>query len=193
MEKIIIRRAERSDCQRIMELVSELALYEKAPEQVTVSLEHFTDSGFGTRPVWWAFVAEEVDETTYSGENAEESGEISGIADTAAGAITTNDISETENRTKGGRVVGFALWYIRYSTWKGQRMYLEDFYVEPRLRRRGIGAMLFERLVQQAHESGLNGVVWQALNWNEPALDFYRKYGAKFDYEWVNCSLDFES
>ncbi len=95
--------------------------------------------------------------------------------------------------TKGGRVVGFALWYIRYSTWKGQRMYLEDFYVEPSMRRKGIGAMLFEGLVRQARESGLNGVVWQALDWNEPALNFYRKYGAKLDYEWVNCSLEFEN
>jgi GNAT superfamily N-acetyltransferase len=132
-----------------MELVRELAEYEKAPEQVTVSAEHFARSGFGDNPVWWALVAEDE-----------------------------------------GRVVGFALWYVRYSTWKGQRMYLEDFYVEPTLRRRGVGAMLFEGLIAEAKRLGLNGMVWQALEWNEPALNFYRKYNASLDYEWVNCSLE---
>ncbi len=146
----MIRRAKRGDCPRLLELVRGLAEYEKAPDEVTVSLEHFEESGFGPAPVWWAFVAEE-----------------------------------------DGRVVGFALYYIRYSTWKGQRLYLEDIYVEPEHRGRGIGARLFERVVQDGRERGLNGMVWQVLDWNEPALDFYRKYGARFDPEWVNGSLDF--
>ena len=150
MKEIKIRRAERADCSRLMELVRGLALYEKAPEQVTVSLEHFEESGFGEHPVWWAFVAE-VD----------------------------------------GQIAGFALWYIRYSTWKGRRLYLEDLYVEPDMRGSGIGARLFERLVEEAKEKGFHGMVWQALDWNEPALNFYRKYGARFDGEWINCSLDF--
>jgi GNAT superfamily N-acetyltransferase len=153
MEKrceIVIRRAERRDCPRITELVKRLAEYERAPEEVTVSPDHFEQSGFGPAPVWWAFVAE-ID----------------------------------------GRIEGFALWYIRYSTWKGQRMYLEDLYVEPRFRGRGIGAGLFERLLEEAREKKFNGMVWQVLDWNEPALHFYRKYGAGFDYDWVNCSLNF--
>jgi GNAT superfamily N-acetyltransferase len=149
MSNIVIRKARREDCQRIMQLVAELAEYEKAPEQVTVSAEHFAESGFGARPVWWAFVAE-----------AE------------------------------GRVVGFALWYVRYSTWKGQRMYLEDFYVEPAMRGRGIGAMLFEELIAETKRLNMNGMVWQVLEWNEPALNFYRKYGASLDPEWVNGSLE---
>jgi GNAT superfamily N-acetyltransferase len=148
MEALNIRRAERSDCPRLLELIKELARYEKAPEEVTVSLSHFEESGFGPQPVWWAFVAE-----------------------------------------TDGAVVAFALYYIRYSTWKGQRLYLEDIYVEPQRRGEGIGARLFERLLEETRARKLHGMVWQALEWNEPALNFYRKYEAKFDNGWVNCEL----
>jgi len=150
MPEIIIRKARREDCPRILELIRGLALYEKAPEEVTVSPAHFEESGFGRSPVWWAFVAE----------------------------------SE-------GVVCGFALWYIRYSTWKGQRMYLEDLYVEPHKRGVGVGKLLFDRLITEAKNRQFSGIQWQALQWNEPALHFYRKYHAKLDGEWVNCSLDF--
>lgn len=150
MPEVTIREARREDCPRILELVKELALYEKAPDEVTVTPEHFEESGFGHDPVWWAYVAE-----------------------------------------NGGGICGFALYYIRYSTWKGQRLYLEDIYVEPSMRGRGVGAMLFEKLVETGREKGFHGMVWQALEWNEQALDFYRKYGADLDYEWVNCSMTF--
>lgn len=150
MSTYIIRRALRSDCVRILELIRELAAYERAPDAVTVSLSHFEESGFGDSPVWWGFVA------------------------------------ETQ-----GRVCGFALYYIRYSTWKGQRLYLEDFYVEPALRGNGIGKALFDRLIQEGRERHLAGMVWQVLEWNEPALNFYRKYHATLDEEWINGSLDF--
>ncbi|GAB2652038.1 GNAT family N-acetyltransferase [Flavihumibacter cheonanensis] len=145
---ITIRRAVESDCPRLLELIKELALYEKAPEEVTVTLEHFTKSGFGDQPVWWAFVAEE-----------------------------------------NGVVQGFALYYIRYSTWKGQRMYLEDILVTESMRGKGLGKLLFDRLIEEAKEKGLNGIVWQVLEWNEPAINFYKKYNASFDPEWVNCSI----
>ncbi len=151
MSNIIIRKAGKKDCPRILELIKELALYEKAPDEVIVSLSHFEKSGFGENPLWWAFVAE-----------------VDGI------------------------VRGFALYYIRYSTWKGQRLYLEDFYVEPLLRGKGIGKLLFERLIEEGKEQQLNGMVWQVLEWNEPALNFYRKYNTTFDEEWVNCSIDFK-
>lgn len=150
MSSIIIRKAVKEDCSRLLELIKELAQYEKAPDEVTVSLAHFEESGFGKNPLWWAFVAE-----------------VDGI------------------------VRGFALYYIRYSTWKGQRLYLEDFYVEPDFRRSGIGSMLFEHLILEAKERNLNGMVWQVLEWNEPALNFYRKINASLDSEWVNCSMDF--
>lgn len=145
---IHIRRAKKQDCPRLLELVKELALYEKAPDEVTVTLAHFEESGFGPQPVWWAFVAE-------------------------------------ENNT----ILGFALYYIRYSTWKGQRMYLEDIIVTESARGQGIGKMLMDELIIEARDKKLNGIVWQVLEWNEPAIRFYKKYQASFDAAWVNCSI----
>lgn len=149
---IDIRRARREDCARLMELVQELAEYEKAPNEVTVDFDHFVESGFGPHPVWWAWVAE-VD----------------------------------------GRIEGFALYYIRYSTWKGQRLYLEDLIVTKAMRGKGLGKLLFEKLIEETREKNFSGMVWQVLDWNEPAIDFYKKYGAKLDGEWVNCSIELTS
>ena len=147
---IKIRRAESEDCASIMLLVKELAIYEKEPDAVTVNFDHFVESGFGSKPVWWAFVA------------------------------------EVENK-----VVAFALYYIRYSTWKGQRMYLEDILITEKMRGKGIGKLLFERLIAEAEEKKLNGMVWQVLDWNQPAIHFYEKMDSvKFDNEWINCSLE---
>jgi GNAT superfamily N-acetyltransferase len=148
--QINIRRATKADCPALLGLIKELADYEKAPQEVTVSLAHFEESGFGAQPVWWGFVAE-----------------LDSV------------------------VVGFALYYIRYSTWKGQCLYLEDFLVTEQQRGKGIGALLFERIVQEAKEKGFRRMVWQVLDWNEPALNFYKKYDAKLDPEWVNGSIDF--
>jgi len=148
MMSITIRRAIKEDCPRLLELVQELADYERAPQEVTVTLEHFEESGFGPNPVWWAFVAEE-----------------------------------------NGMILGFALYYIRYSTWKGQRMYLEDIIVTEAARGKGIGRLLMEQLIAEAKERGFNAIVWQVLEWNEPAINFYKKFNASFDGEWVNCSI----
>lgn len=145
---IQLRPAVKEDCIRIMELVRELAKYEKAPNEVTVTLDHFVQSGFGPNPVWWAFVAE-----------------VDGV------------------------IQGFALYYIRYSTWKGQRLYLEDFYVRDEMRGKGLGKLLFEKIMSEAKERMLNGVQWQVLEWNEPAINFYKKYNAAFDGEWYNCAI----
>jgi GNAT superfamily N-acetyltransferase len=123
-------------------------VYEKAPEQVTVSLSHFIESGFGNKPVWWALVAE-----------------VDGV------------------------VVGMALYYIRYSTWKGQRLYLEDLLVTEEMRGNKIGSMLVDALIKEAKQQGIKGMNWQVLEWNEPAINFYKKYKADFDSEWVNCSI----
>ncbi|HQV87111.1 MAG: GNAT family N-acetyltransferase [Chitinophagaceae bacterium] len=146
---IQVRRAVKKDCPRLLELVKELALYEKAPQEVTVTAEHFEESGFGSNPVWWAFVAEE-----------------------------------------NGVIQGFALYYIRYSTWKGQTMYLEDILVTEAARGKGIGKLLMDQLIIEAIEKGFSRIVWQVLEWNEPAINFYKKYNADFDAEWVNCSIN---
>lgn len=145
---INIRTAVREDCPRLMELVRELAEFEKAPQEVTVSLDHFEETGFGASPVWKAFVAE---------------------AD--------------------GLIVGFALYYIRYSTWKGCRLYLEDLLVTKAYRGKGIGKALFQRLFEEVKEKDFQGMLWQVLDWNEPAIKFYERYGADFDGEWINVSL----
>ena len=147
---IEIRKAEKKDCLRLLELIQELADYEKAPKEVTVTLDHFEQSGFGPNPLWWAFVAE-----------------------------------------INGKVEGFALYYIRYSTWKGQCIYLEDFLVTEKLRGLGTGKLLFERVIEDARGKGFHRMVWQVLEWNEPAINFYKKYNACLDPEWVNGTLDF--
>jgi len=148
---INLRVAVKEDCPRLLELVHELALFEKAPEEVTVTLEEFVEAGFGAKPVWKTFVAE-VD----------------------------------------GLIVGFALYYIRYSTWKGCRMYLEDLIVTESWRGKGVGKLLFDRLIIEAREMGFNGMSWQVLDWNEPAIKFYKKYEAALDGAWINGSLSKE-
>lgn len=89
-----------------------------------------------------------------------------------------------------GKIVGLSLYYYRYSTWKGRRLFLEDIIVTESERGKGIGKLLFDRTIAKSLEDNCNGMVWQALHWNEPALNFYRKYSAKIDSEWLNCSLE---
>jgi GNAT superfamily N-acetyltransferase len=149
--KAHLRVAQKQDCPCLMELIKELAVYERAPQEVTVTLQQFEDAGFGAKPIWKAFVAE-VD----------------------------------------GFVVGFALYYVRYSTWKGSRLYLEDLIVTEIMRGKGIGKLLFDRLIQEASELSFNGMSWQVLDWNEPAIKFYNKYEAGLEAGWLNASLSTE-
>lgn len=93
---------------------------------------------------------------------------------------------------KEDKIIGMALYYISYSTWRGRCLYLEDFYVQPEHRRKGAGVMLFEALLKEVKNLGVKRMDWQVLAWNEPALNFYRKIGATLDEEWVNGRMFFE-
>ncbi|WP_026899395.1 GNAT family N-acetyltransferase [Daejeonella oryzae] len=146
-----IRVARKEDCARLMELIHELALFEKAPEEVTVTLTEFEEAGFGTKPVWKAFVAEE-----------------------------------------DSFIHGFGLYYIRYSTWKGCRLYLEDLLITEKSRGKGIGKLIFDTLINEAVDKGYNGMTWQVLDWNEPAINFYKKYNSNIETGWLNASLSKE-
>ena len=90
-------------------------------------------------------------------------------------------------------IVGMALYYIKYSTWKGPCIFLEDLIVTQSHRRQGIGALLFEKMIELAKEMKMPRLEWQVLEWNEPAINFYKKYNAKFDPEWTNVILDIKS
>jgi GNAT superfamily N-acetyltransferase len=152
---MILRKAERRDIPAMLQLIQELADFEKAPHEVTVDPKHFEESGFGSQPVWWAFVVEDDHDPTCP-------------------------------------IVAFALYYIRYSTWKGQVMYLEDIIVTANHRGKGIGKMLMDKLIEEAKDKGFKRITWQVLEWNEPAIQFYKKYQAQFDPEWVNVILDLQ-
>lgn len=147
---ISIRRGTAADVPAMMELVRELALYEKAPNEVTNTEERMLAEGFGENPVFGSFVAE-VD----------------------------------------GKTVGISIYYYRYSTWKGKRMYLEDLIVTESMRGTGLGKMLFDATIEEGKATGCSGMMWQVLDWNEPSIKFYKRYGTRFDGEWLNCHLDF--
>ena len=149
MSKTIIREGRKDDLPRVLELIRELAEFEKAPHEVTNTVERMELDGFGPDPVYGFFVAE-----TYKG------------------------------------IVGLSLYYWRYSTWKGTRLYLEDIIVTESERGKGIGKELFDRTMQHTLDQNCTGMMWQVLDWNEPAINFYKKYGSKLDGEWINCSLE---
>ena len=164
---INIRKAVQSDCPAMLELIKELAIYEKEPEAVTVTLDHFEESGFGEQPVWWAYVAEISNPNEF-------------------------DLPEALNLPTGKAIFGFALYYIRYSTWKGQRLYLEDLLITEKMRGKGLGKLLFDQLIVECKEKKYSGMAWQVLDWNEPAINFYKKYeGLNMSDEWLNCMINF--
>ncbi|WP_258105382.1 GNAT family N-acetyltransferase [Marinoscillum sp. MHG1-6] len=150
MSSFNIRKGTKDDLPAALELIRELALYEKAPEEVTNTLEMMERDGFGEEPVFGFIMAE----------------------------------SES-------MIVGMSLYYFRYSTWKGKRLYLEDLIVTEKFRGKGIGKLLFEQTIETAKSTGCTGVMWQVLDWNEPAINFYKKYNTQFDKEWVNCNINF--
>ncbi|MDE0771766.1 MAG: GNAT family N-acetyltransferase [Salibacteraceae bacterium] len=93
---------------------------------------------------------------------------------------------------KDGIVAGIALYYTKYSTWKGRCLYLEDIIVKESERMNGFGSMLLKELVSIAEKTGVKRLEWQVLDWNEPAINFYKKHKAIIDGDWLNCKVEFE-
>ncbi|CAE7279350.1 SAT2 [Symbiodinium sp. KB8] len=147
----IIRQGKKEDLPAALELIRELAIYEKAEEQVVNTVEMMEIDGFGPKPVFGFIVAEEPE----------------------------------------GEIIGMSMYYYRYSTWKGKRMYLEDLIVKEARRGSGVGKLLFERTIEIGKETGCTGMMWQVLDWNEPAINFYKKYDSNLEEGWINCNLEF--
>jgi len=148
MTEVKIRAGKKHDVSHVLDLIRELAVYEKASDEVSNTIEMMEEDGFGDHPIYGLIVAE---------------------------------IEE--------KIIGVSIHYFRYSTWKGRQLYLEDLVVTETARGKGVGAKLFEATIQFAKENQCEGLSWQVLDWNEPAINFYKKYNAKFDGEWLNCSI----
>ncbi len=147
---IKIRKAEKSDIPTIIALVKKLALFERAPQEVTVTEEDYIENGF----------------------------------------MNENPLFESNLAFVDDKIAGFSLWYYRFSTWKGKRLYLEDIYIEEEFRGMGIGKLLLEKAIEEGKAKNCTGMMWQVLDWNDKAIEFYKKYDVKLDYEWVNVHKD---
>lgn len=148
---LIYRKGEKKDLKGVLCLIHELALFEKAPQEVTITLADLEEDGFGQNPIFGFFVAVEQ-----------------------------------------GEILGFALYYEKFSTWKGRCLYLEDFYVQQDHRRKGIGECLFNLVKEEARQRGSQRMEWQVLDWNDVGLSFYKKNGAELDGEWINGKYRYE-
>ena len=147
--EIVVRKGEKRDIPAVLALIYELALFERAPLEVTNTLKDMERDGFGSNPVFFLQVAE---------------------AD--------------------GIVAGMAIYFIKYSTWKGKGIYLDDIVVNEKYRGNGIGKKLLDQVIIHSCELEAKQLHWQVLNWNEPAIEFYRKYNSSLDPEWINCKLN---
>lgn len=145
---IKIRSAQKSDMQTVHDFIMELAIYEKAKHEMTVTVEELERDGFGEHPKFEVILACNKDE-----------------------------------------VLGIAFFYEVYSTWKGPCLYLEDFVVKEAYRQHGIGKMLFDEVAKTAAKRNMQRMRWQVLDWNEPAINFYKKIGAEIDEGWYNGTL----
>ena len=149
--KITIRKGEKKDIPQALELVRELAVYERAPNEVITNVAQMEQDGFGEKSVY-RFLVAEVEE----------------------------------------KIIGMALYYTAYSTWKGKYIYLDDLIVTEKLRRSGAGKLLFDALLREAKLEGANQLRWHVLEWNEPAINFYKKYNVTLDPEWITGRMSRE-
>lgn len=146
MRQIKLRKALKNDLDQVLNLIRELALFEKAPNEVTITIDDLLEDGFGENPLFHVILAE-----------------------------TDNEIA------------GMSFWFISYSTWKGRCLYLEDIIVKEKFRGQGIGKLLFEATIEEAKKLNAKRMQWQVLDWNSPAINFYKKYNASLDQSWINC------
>ena len=146
--RIVIRKGVKEDLPYVLELIKELAEYENAIDQVTLTLQELECDGFNDHPAYSFLVAEE-----------------------------------------DHKIVGLSFYFIRYSTWKGKFLFLEDFVIKQEYRRKGIGAKLFEETIKISKELKTNGMIWQVLDWNTPAINFYKRYNATISSSWLNGKL----
>ena len=149
--EVKIRKGQKADLTSVLALIKELAEFENAPNEVSVTLEELEEDGFGQHPYYWFIVAEHKAE-----------------------------------------IIGLSFYFIRYSTWKGRFLFLEDFVVKEDFRGQGVGAQLFEETIRIAQRLEVKGMVWQVLDWNEDAIRFYKKYEASIHTEWLNGKLSNE-
>ncbi|WP_333693224.1 GNAT family N-acetyltransferase [Flavobacterium sp.] len=138
-----VRKGKITDMPAVLSLIQELAVFEKEPDAVVVTVADLERDGFGENPLFQTFVAE------------------------------TN-----------GEVIGMALYYYRYSTWKGKTIHLEDLIVREAHRGTGAGLALYTEIMKQGQKDGVRRIEWNVLDWNEPAIRFYEKSGAKVLEDW---------
>ena len=146
---IIIRKGLKSDLPAVLKLINELALFEKAPDAVTNTLEEMEIDGFGENPLFGLFVAE-------------------------------------ENKV----IIGMAIYFTKYSTWKGKGIYLDDLIVTESHRGKGIGKKLLDKVIEVARQTGAKQLHWQVLDWNTPAIEFYKKLNVSIEGEWLDCKMN---
>lgn len=146
---MIVRKGKKQDIPQVLDLIKELAEYEKALDQVSNTVERLENDGFGDSPVYNLFVAE-----------------------------------------LNNKIIGIAITFFRYSTWKGKNLYIEDLVVSENFRRRGIGLKIFEKVKEFAENSSCVGISLQVLDWNKTGINFYKKLNMKLDNEWINCYLN---
>ena len=153
-----IRKGEKKDMKAVLELIQELATFEKEPDAVVVTVADLERDGFGPNPLFHSFVAE-----------------------------MDNDPSDSE---QAKQIVGMALYYYRYSTWKGKTIHLEDLIVKEKMRGSGLGLALYSKIIEQGKLDNVRRIEWNVLDWNTPAIDFYIKSGAKILYDWRVAQMD---
>ncbi|MDX5586381.1 MAG: GNAT family N-acetyltransferase [Aureibaculum sp.] len=148
----IIRYGERRDMSSVLKLVNELAVFEKEPNAVKVTVDDLIGNGFKDNPAFLTFVAE-----------------LEGV------------------------IVGMALFYNRFSTWEGPSLHLEDLIVTEKFRGKGIGKALYDKVLDFALQKGIKRVEWVVLDWNEPAITFYKSTGAIMLEDWNICQINNQS